>query len=98
MSEHKNCPFCGGKPEVKSITYRGNDYNPYIEVVTIKCTSCETQIKEMNKPVFRDCSNYKVQDFRDNPNLRAEVQLIQESKTNEVISKLWGTWNTRAEN
>ena len=89
----KNCPFCNEEPEYVEVRQDHGVYS--FSTLTIQCMGCGAQAKPVRMPVFRDCSEYTVQDFRDNPSLRPEVEKVLEGKVSEIKESLLAAWNNR---
>ena len=91
------CPFCKGEPEYHQVLEYGapTSYVFSTDYITIRCTACHSQLERVTLPVFKDCSNYTVQDFRDDPSLRPEIDKILGQRIADTKSNLLVKWNKR---
>ena len=94
------CPFCKGEPEYHETYSYGapNGYNLGNEYITIRCTQCHSQLEDVSLPIFRECSNHTVEDFRADPSLRLKVNVVLEQRIADTKSNLLVKWNKRKEN
>ena len=89
----KTCPFCKGEPEFLDVHRYLNEHLGTCTFITMACSSCGAQLKEVNKPFFMECSNHTVQDFRENPALRKDVDIVLAARITDVKSNLLVHWN-----
>ena len=93
----KPCPFCGGESEF----YRGkweslNSGYPDTDYYCVECKKCRSRSATVPIMYFCDFSDFRVDDFRKNPALRASEEDKYENyltgKREEAISK----WDKRS--
>ena len=94
MKGANTCPFCKGEPEYREVQHNPNPHL-YFSTLTIQCGECKASIQPEVMPVFKDCSNYSVQDFRDDPSLRPKVNIVLKQRIADLESNLLVTWNRR---
>ena len=94
-TELKPCPFCAGEAEYHSHYRYINELIGDMTLVTIACTKCNAQIETVQRIEFCECSDYSVQDFRNTPELRKEVDIILKARLEEQYQVLVTKWNTR---
>ena len=91
------CPFCKREPEWSETVEYGSP-SSYVyskEYITIRCSECHSQLERVTLPIFTDCSNYTVQDFRDDSSLHPQVNKILEQRIADTKSNLLVKWNKR---
>ena len=98
MPNLKTCPFCGGRAHLITESDRiGYDtYERTIDAVRITCVDCRSSGTEIIKKTLADFTSYTVQDFRQNPILRAKVEDEYEEYVKELNNQAIKAWNTRA--
>lgn len=98
MDELKPCPFCGGEGDLvlrrERVGYGG--YEKTLEFHVVKCVNCESSGKEFRQDPLCDYTSYTVQDFRDNPVLRAKVEDEYEDYIKQAKELAIQAWNTRS--
>lgn len=92
----KRCPFCGGEPDLILRRERMGygDYERALEFHVVRCLNCGALGKEFKQQALIDYTSHTVQDFRNNPILRAKVKDEYEkyiSQTKELAIKAWNT-------
>ncbi len=98
MNDLLFCPFCSGEPELIERQERSG-YGEYERTLTfhvVRCKKCKAKATEYEQKALIDFTRHTVQDFRNNPVLRAKVEddyaaYIQQTKKLAVSA-----WNTRA--
>jgi hypothetical protein len=92
------CPFCGGAPHPIEIGKRlgYGEYESHVTFLAITCGLCLASSSHIVKPTMHKFTEYTVQDFRQNPALRAKEEDGLESKINEVKKEMAEQWNRRA--
>ena len=70
------CPFCTGMAELKSKKDRVGyaEYMTYVDSMFVECTGCGARSVDIIKTPLCDTTDYRVEDFRENPTLRARVE------------------------
>ena len=90
----KNCPFCGGDGELvdDDISSDSEGYYPGQNRKVVRCKRCKANGSHVNVMFFRQWSSCSVNDYRNNPALRAR----HEAEFSEYITdrqlhavKLW---------
>lgn len=92
----KPCPFCGGDAEI--ITHNDNRTNEYFksqDFLIGQCCQCGARSAKVHKKFLRDFTEHTVQDFRENPALRARVEEKYEVYEAEKMREATEAWNTR---
>jgi hypothetical protein len=97
--ELKPCPFCGGEAEqIETVLYFGSgDYANSEEKQLCKCKACGTEGKMFHQKYLSEFTNYSVEDFRNNPLLRAKVEEEYESYVNSIKQQAITFWNKRTD-
>tara|TARA_R110000782_G_scaffold269643_1_gene368132 strand:- start:215 stop:526 length:312 start_codon:yes stop_codon:yes gene_type:complete len=93
----KTCPFCGGVAALNSENRRVG-YDEYESNVTLyfaSCTKCGARTKTTQKPHLCDFTAHTVQDFRNNPLLRASVEDEFDAYLERIKSIPVNDWNNR---
>lgn len=94
MSELKPCPFCGGDAERTEWRERGaydGHYSPQT-FIRIRCTVCGAKSGDGVKQNMIDITEYKVEDFRNNPALRAAEEdrlAVVVRDSSKAVDDLW---------
>jgi hypothetical protein len=70
------CPFCGSKAEQKEYDERGGygEYERTIKYHLVVCGGCGAEGPKKHQKWLIDFTKYTVNDFRNNPILRARVE------------------------
>lgn len=91
------CPFCGSNAELKSKTERFGygEYMRYIDSFYVACTQCGARTKDFDKKPFNQMTDYTVQDFRNNPALRAKAEDEYELYCRQLEQETIEAWNKR---
>lgn len=93
------CPFCGGESELtENIEAAPNEYCLDRTMVFVQCNVCGSCSKRIHQKPFSDMSEYTVQDFRDNEDLRPVVESIHEEHKKECEIEAINLWNSRSVN
>lgn len=97
--ELKPCPFCGGEAELKKehITVGDGSYRQYQDYHKVQCNTCLAQAERIRQQPLCNMTEHTVQDFRNNPALRAKVEDEYEEYCNKVRLKAVEAWNKRRE-
>lgn len=96
-NEIKPCPFCGGEGKCKVTDKSGSGDGYYFgyPAFTVVCNNCWAKGSEHKYKHFSECYEETVEDYRNNPALRARHEdgyaIIRENAKKEAI---WH-WNTR---
>lgn len=96
MSEElKPCPFCGGEAKFVDALrhWAGNETSRYFSVV---CTNCGAQPQQQFPHTFATKFNHSVQEYRDNPALRARCEDEYDVYIEEIKKITIHWWNRRA--
>jgi len=92
------CPHCNGVAQLECrIDYggtgeyarRGADY------LYVHCTECGAKSGEFHRKYFCDMTEYRVDDFRRNPALRARVEEEYDAYCEEIKKEPVNAWNKR---
>ena len=85
LSDLLCCPHCNGNAELKSKNERVgyDEYMRYIDSFYVACSECGARTADFRKKTFAETTEYTVQDFRENPALRAKVE--DEYTLNETL-------------
>lgn len=100
LSALLRCPHCNGVAELKSkderVGYGG--YMRYIDYFYVACSGCGARTADFRKKSLAEFTVYTVQDFRDNPTLRAKVEDEYTIYCWQLEQETIDAWNRRANN
>ena len=92
----RKCPFCGAKPELREYReYGSGEYRGRLDVAVL-CPKCYARGPFINMRFFRDLSEYSVEDFRENPSLRAKEDDAYAEYTRQIHEFAQNLWNGSA--
>jgi hypothetical protein len=94
------CPHCNGQARLKSKSERVGyeEYTSYVDSIYVVCEGCGARTADFTKTSLAGFTDYTVQDFRNNPILRATVENDYKSYCNDLMQKAIDTWNMRVHN
>jgi hypothetical protein len=91
------CPFCGDKATEMTISTRvgHEEFMRYEEAHVVTCDRCGASSRSIAQETFADRTHYKVQDFRNNPSLRARVEDEYDTYVESLCARVIYLWNKR---
>lgn len=92
------CPHCNGDAELKSKNERVGyeEYMRYVDLFYVACLGCGARTADFIKKSLADTTEYTVQDFRENPTLRAKVEDEYTLYCKQLEQESIDSWNKRA--
>ncbi len=95
--ELKPCPFCGGKPELiqHGERFGYGSYEQTRKYWIVKCKNCTSSGKGYEQKPLCDYTNHTVDEFRDNPILRAKVEDDYDAYIEQTKHMAMSAWNQR---
>jgi len=98
LSDLLCCPHCNGNAELKSKNERVgyDEYMRYIDLFYVACSECGARTADFRKKTFAETTEYTVQDFRENPALRAKVEDEYTIYCKQLEQETISAWNKRA--
>lgn len=93
----KQCPFCRAKGELKEENTRVGygDYESNVSCFVVECLGCGAKAQWFAIKTLCDFTTHTVEDFRNNPILRAEVEDQYETYLKELKEKAIMAWEKR---
>jgi hypothetical protein len=94
MENLKQCPFCGGNPEL-IVDYQRSGYGEYernLEFHVVQCKNCSSKGRQFEQKPLCDFTAFTVAEFRSNPALRAKVEdeyNLYAEQTKELAVNAW---------
>ena len=97
MSKLKKCPFCGNSGELKleRTTMASGEYEYTDSVYIVRCVICFASASRVAVETLGQFTKHTVQDFRDNPALRARVEDEYAGYLKEKRYQARENWNRR---
>lgn len=91
------CPFCSGEAELKEYTdhWGSGEYANSTQFRQVICKSCKASAPAIRQKHFIELSDYSVEDFRNNPSLRAKVDDEYDAYKKTVGEEAIEAWNKR---
>ena len=92
------CAHCGGQAELKSKAERVGyaEYMSYADSFYVACSDCGARTADFRKKALAKTTDYTVQDFRENPALRAKVEDEYTVYCKQLEKEAISAWNKRA--
>jgi len=93
----KNCPFCGGEAELKVTDVSGGSdgYFSGWPERTVICMGCKSKGRSISFNHYNKFTTYSVQEFRNNPSLRASEDDRYEAYVKKHEAMAIECWNRR---
>jgi len=93
----KDCPFCGSRAELKkeSSDRQADSYYTPPSWFVVRCTNCGASSGKVIYPYFYKFTEYRVEDFRRNPALRAAEDALYEDKLEQLKELAIAHWEKR---
>ena len=87
------CPFCGSPVALEEFKeYGSGEYRGRLDVAVL-CRVCWARGPFVNMRFFRELSKYSVEDFRENPSLRAKEDDAYEEYRRQIHEFTANLWN-----
>ena len=92
-----SCPFCGGEASLKTKEERAgyDDYMRHDAFLYVSCLKCGAQSADFRIKPLCETTPYKVQDFRNNPALRARVEDEYDVYLEQLEQEVIRAWSKR---
>lgn len=95
-----SCPFCAGEGELieKRERHGYGEYERNIIFHVVECKKCHSHGRRYEQKALIDFTSHTVQDFRNNPVLRAKVEDEYNLYITQIKELAVSSWNKREKN